>query len=366
MTLISRARRTPTASGSSTVRPQPGMTPTRAWVSAKRARSEATRKSHVERQLEAARDGDAVDGADHRLAWSRGRGGSARRRRWRTGVGAPSRSVPSSLRSTPAQNAGSAPVSTMTSTSSRASARRDRLRQRRGERGIERVARLGPVEGDDRDAVAHLDQDHVLGHRLPTFPSIGARASRRTRPCLRGCRRWRDGVGGGDRRLPPELVLFRHGAFQARRLARAPTGPTAQMRAASASASVTASPGSLITFTNPSAYARSGDAIPGEQHLLGDVERQRPRGAEQAAARGHQAPLHLGDPNDAVLAATTRSHDSTISNPPPSAGPSTAAISGFSRSRRMTPYSPPRSVRALPLRELGEVAARRRTPSTSR
>ena len=37
----------PTASGSSTVRPQPGMIPTRAWVSANRARSDATRKSQA-------------------------------------------------------------------------------------------------------------------------------------------------------------------------------------------------------------------------------------------------------------------------------------------------------------------------------
>src|SRR5690606_40285392 len=42
---ISLARRTPIAWASSTVSPQPGWMPTRAWVSAKRARSEATRKS---------------------------------------------------------------------------------------------------------------------------------------------------------------------------------------------------------------------------------------------------------------------------------------------------------------------------------
>ena len=43
----SLARRNPTASGRSTVSPQPGMIPTRAWVSAKRARSDATRKSQA-------------------------------------------------------------------------------------------------------------------------------------------------------------------------------------------------------------------------------------------------------------------------------------------------------------------------------
>ena len=47
MTLISRARATPTRCGSSTVRPQPGITPTRECVSANRARSEATRKSQL-------------------------------------------------------------------------------------------------------------------------------------------------------------------------------------------------------------------------------------------------------------------------------------------------------------------------------
>ena len=45
--LISRARRTPIACGSSTVRPQPGITPTRVWVSPNLARSEAIRKSQL-------------------------------------------------------------------------------------------------------------------------------------------------------------------------------------------------------------------------------------------------------------------------------------------------------------------------------
>ena len=40
-----RARSGPISWGSRTVRPPPGITPTRAWVSAKRARSEAMRKS---------------------------------------------------------------------------------------------------------------------------------------------------------------------------------------------------------------------------------------------------------------------------------------------------------------------------------
>ncbi len=59
--------------GSSTVSPQPGMTPTRAWVSAKRARSEAIKEVTAEGQLEAAGDRDAVDGADEGLGVGRER-----------------------------------------------------------------------------------------------------------------------------------------------------------------------------------------------------------------------------------------------------------------------------------------------------
>ena len=47
MKLISFARRTPIACCNKTVRPHPGITPTRVWVSPKRARSDATRKSQL-------------------------------------------------------------------------------------------------------------------------------------------------------------------------------------------------------------------------------------------------------------------------------------------------------------------------------
>ena len=43
--LMRRARSIPTSWGRRIVSPPPGMTPTRAWVSAKRARSDAMRKS---------------------------------------------------------------------------------------------------------------------------------------------------------------------------------------------------------------------------------------------------------------------------------------------------------------------------------
>ncbi len=118
VTLISLARRWPTASARSTVSPQPGMMPTRAWVSAKRARSDATRKSHVSATskppvtaapLTAPMTGFVVSGNGRMSSSSPAT------------MCFTSESLPSDLRSTPAQNAGSAPVSTMASTSSRAS-----------------------------------------------------------------------------------------------------------------------------------------------------------------------------------------------------------------------------------------------------
>src|SRR6476646_764168 len=51
-----------------------------------------------------------------------------------------------------------------------------------------------------------------------------------------------------------------------------------------------------------------------------------------------------GRPNDAAVEATTRSHASTSSIPPPTAYPSTAAMSGLVRWRRTKPTSPPRGV----------------------
>ena len=149
---------------SSTVRPQPGITPTRACVSAKRARSERDEEVAVERDLEAAGHRDAVDRADQRLGVRRER--AAERRRGRSPTSAkPSPCCtspePNSFRSTPAENAGSAPVRIITSTSSSASHARDRGRQRRAHVAVQRVALLGPVERDDRDPIGDVDENDV-------------------------------------------------------------------------------------------------------------------------------------------------------------------------------------------------------------
>ena len=70
----SLARRNPTASGSSTVRPQPGMIPTRAWVSANRARSDATRKSQASASSKPPVMATPLIGADDRVSACPGTG----------------------------------------------------------------------------------------------------------------------------------------------------------------------------------------------------------------------------------------------------------------------------------------------------
>jgi len=55
-----------------------------------------------------------------------------------------------------------------------------------------------------------------------------------------------------------------------------------------------------------------------------------------------------GTPNTAVSDATTMSQANTISVPPASAGPSTAAITGLVRSRATNPANPPFSVIMAP------------------
>ena len=175
MKLISRARRTPIACGSSTVSPHPGITPTRVWVSPNLARSDATRKSQLSASskppvmatpLIAPISGLVSFGNGPRDAGACC--GRRRRRCRRRGCRA---DEPSSLRSRPAQNAGSAPVRMITSTSS--GRRRPRCiscGSSAQQLARQRVAGLGPVQRDRGDAVAHVEQD-----RRSWRPVIGIR-----------------------------------------------------------------------------------------------------------------------------------------------------------------------------------------------
>ena len=204
----------------------------------------------------------------------------------------------SALRSTPAQNAGSAPVRTMASTSSRASHDRDRLGERGGERGIERVARLRSIEGDDRDAVGHVDEDHVLRHpALPSCPSRLALLEERG-TSFADVVALSDRVGGSRRRRPPQLVALgdrlleraqagphadrtdradavrqRQGCRRPPRRARRPRSPG---RARTPRSGSSRSPVSSISLATLSGSARG--------------VRNRP------AARRHETSLHLGQP----------------------------------------------------------------------
>ena len=131
MKLISRARRTPIACGQQHRQP-----PARHHADAGVGVAELgplgrDEEVAVERQLEAAGDGDAVDRADQRLGRAGGNGPRLRRRCGSVGAAdaAEVAAVDAELlRSSPAQNAGSAPVRMSTSTSSSASASREQLR----------------------------------------------------------------------------------------------------------------------------------------------------------------------------------------------------------------------------------------------
>ena len=143
------------------------------------------------------------------------------------------------------------------------------------------------------------------------------------------------------------------------------------MRSASASAPASAPPVSVSTLTRPTEYPRSASM----ESPVSIISRATLRGS----ARGpRNKPPHVGisprftsgRPNVAVRDATTRSQASTISNPPPTAKPSTAAISGFARLRRMMPYSPPRAlvvivpVRSVPAENTLGVPVRMPTQSS--
>ena len=144
-------------------------------------------------ELEPAGDGRAVDGADH--GGPRGAAGSRSVRRLalallldRAG------SVASDLRSMPAQKAGSAPVSTMQPTSSRASSSVMAASSSRVELGRDGVARLGPVQRDRRHTSStststsiSVPPRHVAGPCAIGRPCRGPRAPglRRSRPADR-------------------------------------------------------------------------------------------------------------------------------------------------------------------------------------
>mmetsp|Transcript_106898 Transcript_106898/g.312536 ORF Transcript_106898/g.312536 Transcript_106898/m.312536 type:complete len:248 (-) Transcript_106898:16-759(-) len=101
-------------------------------------------------------------------------------------------------------------------------------------------------------------------------------------------------------------------------------------------------PGSTTSFTRPSSRARAqGMGSPVRISSMATAwgifmgSRKRP------PAAGMSERLTSGTPKTAFVDATTRSHASTISQPPARAMPSTAAIRGFVRGKPTRPAKPP-------------------------
>ena len=214
--LISRARRTPIAWGRSTVRPQPGITPTRVWVSPNLARSLAIRKS----QLSASSNPPVM--ATPLIApisglVNRGNGPRAPLRAGAfvgptAGARVDSRWSRAPCRSSPAQNAGSAPVSTITLDVVVGFGLAHQLRHQPQHLARQRVAHLGPVERHRRDPVGDVEQHRRFGHllilsrrRRPAGTRAGdRRASRASRRSIRRApRSGRRGSSSTRRRVSP-------------------------------------------------------------------------------------------------------------------------------------------------------------------
>ena len=178
--LISRARRTPMARGSRTVRPQPGITPTRECVSPNLACSLATRKS----QLSASSNPPVI--ATPLTAPISGLLSLGNGPRMPSPFRLPSLPLPpprfppddpSSFRSSPAQNAGSVPVRITTSTSVFASASRirsGRARRTSLDKALRASGRFSVIVAMRSDTSSNTQSEFSampdprgVGHRLP-------------------------------------------------------------------------------------------------------------------------------------------------------------------------------------------------------
>src|SRR5215207_9910614 len=293
VTLISRARRWPIASASSTVSPHPGMIPTRACVSAKRARSDATRKSQVSATskppvtaapLTAPITGLVVTGKG-RISSS-----ASLATTWRT-----SESLLRLLRSTPAQNAGSAPVRTMASTSSRAS----HAAIVSGSAAVRAGSSAFRASGRLRVTTATRSLTSVRITFVTCSPSRPSGLA-----LLEECgHAFADVVAGDDGRgrvgcrRPAELVALGDGALE-----RAQAGASADrsdradpLRQCERARHRAAGFGDHV-HEPECMRALGGQAITGEQQLPGHVERQRARRAEQPTTGGDEPALDLGQP----------------------------------------------------------------------
>ena len=177
--LISRARRMPIACGSSTDSPQLGITPTRAWVSPNFARSDATRKSQLSASSKPPVTAAPLTAPTSGLVIVPN---GPRASRDDTDVPAASSSLELSAscwRSRPEQNAGSAPVRIITSTSPSCSARSIDSPSSSSASGLSGVANVGSVERDGGDALGDPVENGRRGHQS-VVSSAGKKANRRS------------------------------------------------------------------------------------------------------------------------------------------------------------------------------------------
>ena len=124
-------------------------------------------------------------------------------------------------------------------------------------------------------------------------------------------------------------------------LARTASGPFAPMRAASSRAPSRAPPAGVRWLTSPHRCASAAlIGSPVSASSMATVRGMRAGRRIRPPAAAASPRLTSGIPNVASSEATTRSQDSTSSHPPASAGPSTAAISGFDGGRWVMPANP--------------------------
>ena len=155
-------------------------------------------------------------------------------------------------------------------------------------------------------------------------------------------------------------------------------GAFAATCAASSSAAVSACPSSTRRLTRPNCAARAASSgAPGDDELHGE---RRAAAAAAAGTRRRRGRRVRGAPRAGRTGRScppvTRSQASTISKPPPSAHPSTAAISGLAGGRSTMPPKPragsltcspaANALRSMPGAEGGAVAVQHADPQLGR
>src|SRR6476469_3113589 len=247
----------PAFCGSRTDSPQVGSSPTRAWVSAKRACSEAIRMSQYSASssppvtaapLMAPITGLVIGGHCGEISGS-------------------CDESPSSLRSRPAQNTGSVPVTMTTSTSSSATASRSAPKKRLRRSADNAFAGLWPVQRQRAHPVLRVDEQDVVSHESNLSWRYVPKHHGAARPATGGDRRGDRGRRppvrpSGQRHDPAVGCQHRGLRDRGRRSHRSHHPAAGRPRATTATAEDRAS----------AAEAGSGSAVEGRSRETGDIK----------------------------------------------------------------------------------------------